>query len=171
MVVPVGEVAQEHRLRKGSLGLVDISAAMPVNAIFTFVGMSLGIIGVWTIFDSLQGKAVPLNPINFFAESSTMGTILVLLVYLAANLALPIFVRKYQRQTFHPVKYAVLPVLGAASIIVPLCYLSKPGQPSPYNWYPYVALAILVVSVIYASFLTRHDPSIADRVGSIVADR
>ncbi|MGD0084720.1 MAG: APC family permease [Acidimicrobiales bacterium] len=152
------------------VGRVHPSRRTPVNAIFLFVGIALAIIGVWAIFDSVQGHAA-LNPINFFAESSTMGTILVLVVYLAANLALPFFIRKYEPQQFKVVRHVVLPLLGAASIVVPLYYLSKPGQPSPYSWYPYVALAILVVSVIYAAFLTRRDPSIAGRVGSIVADR
>jgi Na+/H+ antiporter NhaC len=56
------------------------------------------------------------------------------------------------------------------AIIVPVYYLSKPGQPSPYDWFPYAALAIVVVSVIYAYFLNNRDPALADRVGSIVAD-
>jgi Na+/H+ antiporter NhaC len=43
-------------------------------------------------------------------------------------------------------------------------------QPPPYDWFPYAALVILVVSVVYAIVLTRHDPTLGDRVGSIVAD-
>ena len=38
------------------------------------------------------------------------------------------------------------------------------------SWYPDVALAILVIPIGGAIFLARPDPSIADRVGSIVAD-
>ncbi len=152
------------------IGRVDPRRRTPKNAIFVFVGISVGIIAVWAIFDSLQGKPVALTPINFFAESSTMGTILVLLVYLGANLALPFFMRRHAPGRFDPVRHGVLPILGAAAIIVPLYYLSKPGQASPYNWYPYVALAILVLSVVYARVLTRRDPGIAERVGSIIAD-
>ena len=152
------------------VGQVEQGRRTPRNAIFTFVGTGLGIIGIWAIVDSLHGHGVQLNPINFFDEASTMGTILVLVVYLATNLALPFFIRRYAPESFNPVRHGVLPILGAASIVVPLYYLSKPGQASPYNLYPYIALAVLVASIIYASFLTRHDPTIADRVGSIVAD-
>jgi hypothetical protein len=49
-------------------------------------------------------------------------------------------------------------------------YLSKPRQAAPYSWFPYVALGILIASVIYAAVLTRHDPGLGGRVGSIVAD-
>ena len=128
------------------------------------------IIGGWALYDVLRGKTSFLNPINFFAESSTMGTILVLLVYLAGNLALPFFIRRYRPEAFNAFRHGVLPLLGAAFIIVPLYYLSKPGQAAPYSWYPYVALGVLVLSVGYAIVLTRRDPTLADRVGSIVAD-
>ena len=43
-------------------------------------------------------------------------------------------------------------------------------QPQPFDWFPYAALGVLVVSVIYAGLLVRRDPGLAERVGSIVAD-
>ena len=64
----------------------------------------------------------------------------------------------------------MLPILGMAAIAVPVYYLCKPGQPQPYNWFPFAALGIVVVSVIYAYVLNGRDPGLADRVGSIVAD-
>jgi hypothetical protein len=57
-----------------------------------------------------------------------------------------------------------------AVIAVPVYYLCKPGQPNPYNWFPYAALGIAVLAVIYAIVLTRRDPALGDRVGSIIAD-
>ena len=56
------------------------------------------------------------------------------------------------------------------AIGVPVYYLTKPGQSQPYNWFPYAALAVLVVSVSYAYVLNRRDPALGERVGSIVAD-
>ena len=56
------------------------------------------------------------------------------------------------------------------AIAVPVYYLAKPGQPSPYDWFPYAALAIVVIAIVYAAVLTRRDPALGDRVGSIVAD-
>jgi amino acid transporter len=99
-----------------------------------------------------------------------MGTILILVVYFLGNLALPFFYRKFRPQEFSVVKHVILPVLGMAAIAVPVYYLCKPGQPDPYDWFPYAALAIVVLSIIYATWLVRRDPGIGDRVGSIVAD-
>jgi hypothetical protein len=56
------------------------------------------------------------------------------------------------------------------SVAVPVYYLVKPGQAAPLDWFPYAALAIVVVSVLYSLWLVRRDPGVADRVGSIVAD-
>jgi hypothetical protein len=56
------------------------------------------------------------------------------------------------------------------AIGVPVYYLCKPGQAAPYDWFPYAALAVIVVAVIYGYWLNRRDPALADRVGSIVAD-
>jgi hypothetical protein len=153
------------------IGEVHPTRRTPTKAIFTFVAISTLIIGGWGLLHVIGGKSGgQMNAVNFFAESSTMGTILILLVYLASNLALPFYYRKYRPDEFHVVKHAVLPIIGAAAIIVPLYYLAKPGQATPYDWFPYLALAVLVLSIGYAFYLVRRDPTLGDRVGSIVAD-
>jgi amino acid transporter len=152
------------------IGKVHSSRLTPMNAIYTFIGISGAIIGGWALLHLIGGSTGALDPINFFFESSTMGTILVLVVYLLSNLALPVYYRRYRPHEFSAVKHVVLPVLGAASIIVPLYYLAKPGQPTPYDWFPYAALTVVVLATIYALALNRRDPDLAGRVGAIVAD-
>src|ERR1700691_5245403 len=152
------------------LGRVHPTRRTPMNAIYAFVALAGGIILVWVLGHVIGGHTGSMDPLNFFFESSTMGTILVLVVYFLANLALPFYYRRYRPAEFSAVKHLVLPVLGMAAIAVPVYYLCKPGQPNPYNWFPYAALGIVIVSVIYAAALTRRDPALGGRVGSIVAD-
>jgi amino acid transporter len=152
------------------MGKVDPERRTPTNAIFTFITISLLIIGGWGAGHILGGHTDSMDPVSFFVEASTMGTILVLLVYLASNIALPFYYKKFRPAEFSPIKHVVLPALGAVAIAIPLFYLAKPGQPAPYNWFPYAAVIILVASFGYAVYLTRRDPSLGDRVGSIVAD-
>src|SRR5580698_4148270 len=111
-----------------------------------------------------------MNPETFFVESSTMGTILVLVVYFLSNLALPFYYRRYQPAEFNVLKHLILPVLGMIAIAVPVYYLVKPGQEAPYDWFPYLALGIIVLAVGYGYFLNRRDPDLKNRVGSIIAD-
>ncbi len=162
--------AGREGLLSSFLGRVHPTRRTPMNAIFTFIGIALLLIGGWALGHVIGGSTGSMDAVNFFVESSTMGTILVLVVYLLSNLALPIYYRKYRPQEFSGGKHLVLPVLGAMAIIVPLYYLAKPGQPAPYSWFPWAALAIIVVALAYSVVLVRRDPSLADRVGSIVAD-
>jgi amino acid transporter len=152
------------------MGRVHPERRTPTNAIFTFITISLLILGGWGAGHILGGHSNSMDPVTFFVEASTMGTILVLLVYLASNIALPFYYKKYRPAEFSLIKHVLLPGLGVIAIVIPLFYLAKPGQPTPYNWFPYAALFILAASILYAIYLTRKDPTLGDRVGSIVAD-
>jgi amino acid transporter len=152
------------------LGRVHPVRRTPVNAIIAFVAIASVITLGWALGHWIGGSSGSLSALNFFFESSTMGTILILVVYFGANLALPFYYRKYRPDEFNPIKHVVLPVLGMVAIAVPIYYLCKPPQPQPYDWFPFAALGVLVVSILYSIWLVRRDPGLGDRVGSIVAD-
>jgi amino acid transporter len=152
------------------IGYVHPVRRTPVNAIITFVGIASAITLVWALGHWIGGHGNSLSALNFFFESSTMGTILILFVYLAANVALPFYYRKYRPAEFNLVKHVVLPALGVVVVGIPIYYLFKPGQPDPYDWFPWVGLGLIVMSIVYSIWLVRRDPGLGDRVGSIVAD-
>jgi amino acid transporter len=152
------------------IGKVHPTRLTPVNAIFTFIAVGSAIILIWALGHLIGGHTGSLDPLNYFDESGTMGTLLILVVYFLANLALPFYYRKYRPAEFNVVKHGVLPILGMIAIAVPIYYLCKPPQPQPYDWFPFAALGVIVVAVIYAIVLVRRDPGLGDRVGSIVAD-
>jgi amino acid transporter len=152
------------------IGKVHPVRRTPVNAIIIFVAVASAIVLVWALGHWIGGHGNSLDALNFFFESSTMGTLLILVVYFLANLALPFFYRKYRPAEFNVVKHVILPVLGMAAIAVPVYYLCKPPQPQPYDWFPFAALGVVIVSIVYSVWLVRRDPAIGDRVGSIVAD-
>jgi amino acid transporter len=134
----------------------------PWVSFLVFFGISLAIVYIfgWTV-----------DPITFFGEIATLGTILVALVYLVSNLALPFYYRRFLPEQFSVVKHLILPILGVLAIGFPLWALVQPGQTPPFNYYPWIALGIVVLSLIYAFILTLRDKTVGDRVGSIVADR
>ena len=92
--------AGREGLLPGWIGKVHPTRRTPVNAIFTFVSIALAIIGVWALLHAVHGSTGAMNPVTFFDESSTMGTILVLVVYLLSNLALPFYYRKFRPAEF-----------------------------------------------------------------------
>jgi hypothetical protein len=143
----------------------------PVNAIIAFVGLAGAITLGWAIGHWIGGTGNSLSALNFFFESSTMGTILILFVYLAANVALPFYYRKYRPAEFSVVKHVVLPALAVVVVGIPIYYLFHPSPAiQPYDWFPWVGLGLVAVSILYSIWLVRRDPGLGDRVGSIVAD-
>ena len=152
------------------IGYVHPVRRTPVNAIIAFVGIAGAITLGWALGHWIGGHSNSLDALNFFFEASTMGTILILVVYFLANLALPFYYRRYRPAEFNVVKHVILPVLGMAAIAVPIYYLCKPPQPQPYDWFPFAALGVIIVSILYSIWLVRRDPGLGDRVGSIVAD-
>lgn len=154
------------------IGKVHTTRRTPVNALFVFLGLGLAIIGIWGLGHIFGGhpESGQMSALTMFVESSTFGTILLLIVYGLSNLALPFYYKKHHPNLYNPWRHTVLPILGILWILVPLYYLAKPGQPTPFNWYPYMALGVLVLAFIYATALVKRDPGIGDRVGSIVAD-
>lgn len=154
------------------IGKVHSTRRTPVNALFVFLGLGVAIIGIWGLGHIFGGHANSgsMSALAMFVESSTFGTILLLIVYGLSNVALPFYYRKYHPDLYKPFRHAVLPAFGVVWILVPLYYLAKPGQPAPYSWYPYIALGVLILAIIYATMLVARDPGIGDRVGSIIAD-
>jgi len=145
-------------------GKVTSRTQTPWVAFLVFLGLALGLTYVFCRSGNPDGVVV------FFGEIATLGTILVALTYLAANLALPVYWRRYHPDQVHPVTHVILPLLGAVAIGYPLYELVKPGQPAPFNSYVWIALGIVVVALIWGFLVYRRDPELGERVGSIVAD-
>ena len=99
-----------------------------------------------------------------------MGTILILVVYFLANLALPFYYRKYRPDEFNVSSTSCCRSSAWSRSPSRSTTCSSRGSPQPYDWFPYAALGIVMVSILYAIWLVRRDPGLGDRVGSIVAD-
>jgi amino acid transporter len=133
----------------------------PWVAFLVYLGLALGLTYVfgWST-----------DPVVFFGQIATLGTILIALTYLVANLALPVYLRRFHPERFSVLMHLVLPLLGAAAIAYPLYQLVKPGQPAPFDKYPLIALGVLLVALVYAAIVYGRDRTLGERVGSIVAD-
>jgi amino acid transporter len=121
--------------------------------------VGLGIIGIWWVTHLLTGHSRGMDPVGLYAESSTMGTIVILLVYLLTNIALPVFIWRRHRALFSPLRHVVVPILGSAVLVVPFVELCQPGQPSPYGIFPFIALGVVALAVAIAGLVLHRHPS------------
>lgn len=103
--------------------------------------------------------------INGFGYLSTLGSIPLIILYAATNLA-AIF---YRWPALSVLQRYVLPVIGIVTLAVPFWALVQPGQAAPYSWFPWITLALVVVSLIYAFWKVRVDPQLPARIGASVS--
>lgn len=145
------------------LGRLRSETNTPVNALIAMAAVGLGIIGVWSLTHVISGNTRSMNPVGLYAECSTMGTIVILIVYLLTNFSLPLFMWRRHRARFSVLRHVAVPAVGSAVLIVPFIELCAPGQPSPYNSFPFLALALLVLAVIAAGIVVHRNPPRVER--------
>jgi hypothetical protein len=129
-----------------------------MNALVVMAGAGLGIIVIWWVSHLITGDTGDMDPVGLYAECSTMGTIVILFVYLLTTISLPVFMWRRHRDTFSPIRHVAIPVLGSLTLIVPFVELFKPGQPAPYSVFPFIALAIVAATAVPAYVVVRRHP-------------
>ena len=145
-------------LLPAKLGQLRSRSGTPVNALIFMAVAGLGIIGVWWVSRLITGNTRSMNPVGLYAECSTMATIVILFVYFLTMLSLPVFMWRRHRASFSPVRHVALPALGSSTLIVPFVELCQPGQPAPYNAFPFVALGIGVAAAVSACVVVHRHP-------------
>ncbi|MCI2975697.1 MAG: APC family permease [Ferrimicrobium sp.] len=133
------------------------------------------LVGSLALYSIVAGAITPIwasrgNPLDIAGDIATLGTIPVILIYLALNCALPVYFLRFKREQCKPFRHLVIPILGILALVLPLWGLVKPGQPYPFNIFPYMVLVFLVLAAIYAVIRVKQMPDLAKRVGSVVAD-
>ncbi len=131
----------------------------PANAIVAMTLGGLAIVVVWWLCHETGLTGGPPHPVSLYAECSTLGTILVLFVYVLTAVSLPLFIRRRHRSSFSLLRHVAVPALGVLSLAVPFVELFQPGQPVPYSVFPYLSLAAVAAAVIFARL--RRPPSAA----------
>lgn len=111
-----------------------------------------------------------LSPLDIFADTGTLGTIPIIIVYLVTNIALPVYILRFHRAEFNLLRHALIPLLGLVLTLFPLWGLVQPGQPAPFNLFPTLAGILVVISIVYGVLLARRMPDLVQRIGSYVAD-
>jgi len=140
------------------LGQLSPRYGTPVNALLVMAGAGLGIIGVWWVSHLISGDTGSMNPVGLYAECSTMGTIVILFVYLLTTISLPVFMWRRHRDSFSPFRHVVIPILGSLILIGPFVELCAPGQPAPYSAFPFIALAIAAAAAVIACLVVHRHP-------------
>ncbi|HYB22960.1 MAG TPA: APC family permease, partial [Solirubrobacteraceae bacterium] len=142
----------------------------PVNALLTMAAIGLGIAAIWWLchVSGLVGGRT--DPVNLYAECSTVGTILLLFVYVLTAVSLPVFMWRRHRNSFSIIRHVAVPTLGTLALVIPFIELFHPGQPVPYSIFPYLSLAILIVAGLLARYVVRRNPEAGASEGTALSE-
>ncbi|GCE15753.1 APC family permease [Tengunoibacter tsumagoiensis] len=134
---------------------------IPYAAIILYTVLTLILIilpGIW------------LTPVEVFSYEATIGTVPIVLVYMLANIALPLYFWKERRDQFSWFKHVLVPLIGIAALILPLYGFFAPNQPAPYNSFGWIFLVLVGLSIAWAAYILFTRPEAIRKIGSFVAD-
>ena len=146
------------------LGKIHPQHQTPHSAMWVFLAITVALI----LGFSLLGGV---SPLDYFGFAGTLGTIPIILTYMLTNLALPVYIIRHHRSELDVIRHILLPVAGTLVMLFPLWGLIQPGQPWPYNVFPWAAFGVLALSVVYGLVIARISPGLAGRIGAYVADQ
>ena len=146
------------------LGKIHPRHQTPHSAMWIFLFIAVALILGFGLFGGV-------TPLDYFGFAGTLGTIPIILTYMLTNLALPVYVIRYHRSELDILRHILLPVAGTVVMLFPLWGLIQPGQSWPFNIFPWIALGVLALSVIYGIVIARLSPGLAGRIGAYVADQ
>src|ERR1700740_3072555 len=118
----------------------------------------VGVVVIWWLCHVTGLVGGSSDPVSLYAESSTLGTMLVLFVYVLTAVSLPVFMWRRRRASFSIARHVAVPALGVAALAIPFAKLFEPGQPVPYSVFPYAAVAALVAAIVIAKYVVRRNP-------------
>jgi amino acid transporter len=81
-------------------------------------------------------------------SAAGIGTAPILIVYLLANIALPLHVLATNRAAFRPARHVIVPLIGTAVLVYGVWEFVQPSQPPPANVYWAWILAIVAIAVV-----------------------
>jgi amino acid transporter len=134
---------------------------VPYVSVLLYAGLTLALIvipGIWLI------------PTNIFSYEATIGTVPIVLVYLLANLALPLYFLKNRRNEFNVFRHLIVPIIGVGVLALPIWGFFAPGQPAPFSYFGWIFLGLIVISIAWAVYVLTARPAAATNLGTMVAD-
>ena len=147
---------------------VALALAVPWASVLIYTGLLVVLVVV--PYFAMHGNAVAI-----FSDEAGIGTVPILVVYLLANIALPLWVLATNRAAFRPVKHVLIPLIGSAVLVYGVYEFVQPSQPPPANVFWAWILAIVLVSVAATAIVYARRPAALQRAATegpeyVVAD-
>jgi amino acid transporter len=108
---------------------------------------------------------------NVYNLTGTWFTFALAIVYVAANVGLPIYYKREHPDEFNVFKHIVIPAIGTIGLILVVFYSVNPLPDWPINLAPFIVLAWLVIGIIVqAVVFTGTRASVLSRAGAAMGE-
>lgn len=92
-----------------------------------------------------------------YGQISTLGTDLVIGIYILANIGLPFFYIKFERSKLSIIKHLIIPALGSLLLVYPFWETITPFQSPPLDYWWIVVVFILIAGLTAGIFAKRYN--------------
>jgi amino acid transporter len=108
------------------------------------------------------------NPMSAFGNLGYLSSLGILPIFIATNVALPLFIRKHHRSEFSMLLHAVFPALSSITFVAAIWLNLHPWPAAPLNVMPAVIIAVVVAAAVGAVILKRRNSPVLDRLGAVL---
>ena len=139
----------------------------PVNATVSVVAAAI-VVAILVGY-GFPSAALGGAPLTVYALMATIGSLAVILVYIALSIgAIPYFRRNSLR--FNPLLHGLVPLIGAVIFAAAWYGSVYPVPSAPIKAAPYIVVVWLVVGIGVVAWLNSQRPEAIERIGSILGE-
>lgn len=150
-----------ERVLPSAFGNVHPKYRTPMAANLLQSGISL------VLFLVIGIAAGPQNAYGYLGALLTLG---IIPVYILVSVGLVRFARSQAEWKNRIGSFVILPILGALVMVVPLFGSVYPIPPAPYNYFPYIVLAWILIGLVIILAIGRRDPQRLVQMGQALSD-
>jgi amino acid transporter len=108
---------------------------------------------------------------NVYNLTGTWFTFALAIVYVAANVGLPVYYKREHPDEFNVFKHIVIPAIGTIGLILVVFYSVNPLPDWPINLAPFIVLAWLVIGIIVqAVVFTGTRAAVLSKAGAAMGE-
>jgi amino acid transporter len=121
--------------------------------------------GFSVVLGLIFGYLVFGDPATTYGYFGGLGTLAVLFVYIFINVSVFLYFYRKERENFSFVRHALIPLVATAAVCLPIRGLVYPVPDPPYNLWPYLLAAWVLIGFLVLFVISRRRPELVEAMG------
>ena len=121
--------------------------------------------GFSVILGLIFGYLIFGDPATTYGYFGGLGTLAVLFVYIFINVSVFLYFYRKERENFSFVRHALIPLVATAAVCLPIRGLLYPVPDPPYNLWPYLLAAWVLIGLVILFVISRRRPDLVEAMG------